>query len=146
MAKPSFRRKVPVLFNPYFEGLLVQTFPQGIRPKVNAIEQLEFEFAYSDVAIPHIRESSRVVIANVMDCGLEVILPSRMGLKNTPTTPLQRGKLSPNECPGYNTKQSDSDVPMMLELWGMQSASSLPLLPGPLGPGMVAPDRALSMG
>ena len=33
----------------------------------------------------------------------------------------------------------------MLELWGMQSAPSLPPLPGPLWPGVVAPDRALSM-
>ena len=30
-------------------------------------------------------------------------------------------------------------VPVMLELWGMQSTSSLPLLPGPLWPGVVAP-------
>ena len=34
----------------------------------------------------------------------------------------------------------------MLELWGMRSTSSLPSLPGPLWPGVVAPDRALSMG
>ena len=29
----------------------------------------------------------------------------------------------------------------MLELWGMRSTSSLPLLPGPLWPGVVAPDK-----
>ena len=29
----------------------------------------------------------------------------------------------------------------MLELWGMQSTTSLSLLPGPLCPGMVAPDK-----
>ena len=34
----------------------------------------------------------------------------------------------------------------MLELWGMQSTSSLPSLPGPLCPEVVAPDRILSMG
>ena len=34
----------------------------------------------------------------------------------------------------------------MLELWGMLSAPSLPLLPGPLWPGVVAPDMILSMG
>ena len=34
----------------------------------------------------------------------------------------------------------------MLELWGMQSTPSLPSLPGPLWPRVVAPDRALSMG
>ena len=52
----------------------------------------------------------------------------------------------PNECPGYDTKQSDGEVPVMLELWGMQSTPLLPLLPGPLRPGMVAPDRTLSIG
>ena len=33
----------------------------------------------------------------------------------------------------------------MLKLWGMQSAPSLLLLSGPLWPGMVAPDKVLSM-
>ena len=40
---------------------------------------------------------------------------------------------------------SDGEDPMMLELWGLRSTPSLPLLPGPLWPGMVAPDKALSM-
>ena len=48
---------------------------------------------------------------------------------------------SPNECPRYDTKQSDGEVPVMMKLWGMQSTSSLPLLPRPLWPGVVAPDR-----
>ena len=52
----------------------------------------------------------------------------------------------PNECPEYDTKQSDGDVPVMLGLWGIQSTSSLPLLPGLLWPGVVAPDKTLSMG
>ena len=52
----------------------------------------------------------------------------------------------PNECPVYDTKQSDGEVPAMLELWGMRSTPSLPSLPDPLWPGVVAPDRALSMG
>ena len=34
----------------------------------------------------------------------------------------------------------------MLELWGMWSTPSMPLLPGPLWPGVVAPDRVLSNG
>ena len=33
-----------------------------------------------------------------------------------------------------------------LELWVMQSTSSLPLHPGPRWPGVVAPNRVLSMG
>ena len=52
----------------------------------------------------------------------------------------------PKECPGYETKQADGEVPVMLELWGIRSTPSLPLLPGPIWPGVVAPDRALSMG
>ena len=52
----------------------------------------------------------------------------------------------PNECPGYDTKQSDDEAPVMRELWGMRSTPSLPLILGPLCPRMVAPNRALSMG
>ena len=55
-------------------------------------------------------------------------------------------KTPPNESPGNNTKQSHCEVPVMQELWGTWSTPSLPLLPGPLWPGMVAPDRAISMG
>ena len=53
---------------------------------------------------------------------------------------------SPNESPDYNTKQSDSEILVMLELWGMQNSPLVPLLPGPLEPGVVTPDRVLSMG
>ena len=38
----------------------------------------------------------------------------------------------PKECPGYDTKQSDGEVPAILELWGMRSTPSLPSLTGPL--------------
>ena len=95
-------------------------------------------------------------------------LPSRLWMQNTPTASLQGGTNHPcpvdwgckihrlllyrgvrppaNECPRYDTKQSDGEVPAMLELWGMQRTPSLPALPDPLWPGVVAPDRALSMG
>ena len=56
------------------------------------------------------------------------------------TASLQTGKTPPrNECP----KQSDGEVSVMLELWGLWSTPSLPLLP--LWLGTVAPDNALSM-
>ena len=41
--------------------------------------------------------------------------------------------------PRYDTKQSDGEVPAMLELWGLRSTSSLPSLPDPLWRGVVAP-------
>ena len=45
----------------------------------------------------------------------------------------------PKECPRYDIKQSDGEVPVMLELWGMWNAPSLSLLPGPFWPGVVVP-------
>ena len=59
---------------------------------------------------------------------------------------LCRGLRPPNECPVYDTKQSDDEVAAEMELWRMRSTPSIPSLPGPLWPGAVAPDRALSMG
>ena len=52
---------------------------------------------------------------------------------------------SPKKCSGYDTKQSNSDVPVMLELWGMWSTPLLLSLPSLLWPGVVASDRVLSM-
>ena len=46
----------------------------------------------------------------------------------------------------YDIKQSNGEVAVMLELWGMHDTPSLPPLPGPLYPGVVASDSVLSMG
>ena len=73
------------------------------------------------------------------------MLPCRLGLWNIRTVSLQKGKTSP-KCPEFETKQSDSEVLVMLELWGMWSTPSLPSLPGLLRPGIVALDKVLSMG
>ena len=51
----------------------------------------------------------------------------------------------PKECPVYDTKQSHDEVTVMLEIWGMQSATSLSLIPGTLWPVVLAADRVLSM-
>ena len=51
----------------------------------------------------------------------------------------------PNESLGYDTKESDGEASLMLELWGMRSTPSLPSLLGPLWHGVVAPDRVLYM-
>ena len=50
----------------------------------------------------------------------------------------------PNKCSGYDIYQSDSEVPAW-ETWGMWCTPLLPLLPGPLWPGVIAPDKVLSM-
>ena len=46
----------------------------------------------------------------------------------------------PQRVSWYDTKQSDGEVPAMLEFWGMRSIPSLSSLPGPLWPGVLAPD------
>ena len=74
------------------------------------------------------------------------ILSKLMGLLNTPTAPLPRDKTPLLMNVLYGTKQSDGEVPVILELWEMRRSPSLPLLPGPLWPGMVAPERVPSMG
>ena len=43
-------------------------------------------------------------------------------------------------------KQSDSEAPVMLELWGIRRTHLLPSLQGLFWSGLVAPDRVLSVG
>ena len=49
------------------------------------------------------------------------------------------------ECPGYDTKLSDGEVPV-LKFWGMWNIPLLPLFPGSLWHGMIIPVRVPSMG
>ena len=54
---------------------------------------------------------------------------------------LRRGvRLSPT-----SVLDKTNEVPVILELWGMRSNSSLPSLSGPLRLGVVVPERVLSM-
>ena len=55
-------------------------------------------------------------------------------------------KTHPNKCPVYDTKQSHGKVPVMLEICGIWSTSSLASCPDPHWPAVVAPDSALSLG
>ena len=101
-----------------------------------------------------LHEAKRYSIANTNNYKWFHVLPSNSN-RNPPICPLAQpagvveytdctsaeGQHPPsNECPRYDTKQSDGEVPVMLRLWGMQSTPSLPLLPGPLWPGVVASD------
>ena len=52
----------------------------------------------------------------------------------------------PKRVSQYDTKQSDSEASVMLELWEMRSTTSSPSDRGPLWPRVRAPDRVLSMG
>ena len=54
--------------------------------------------------------------------------------------------MNSKKCPGYDAKQTDVEVPVMLKPRGMQNTFLLLSIPGPLWPGVVAPDRFISMG
>ena len=66
---------------------------------------------------------------------------TQLGLQNTLTASLQKGKNSPLRSV-LDMTQSDGEGSVMLELWGMGSTPLLPLLPDPLWPHMVAPDKS----
>ena len=57
------------------------------------------------------------------------------------STYLQKGKTT-----RYDTKRSDGEAYVMLELWGIRSTSSLQSLPDLIWPGVVAPNWVLCMG
>ena len=62
------------------------------------------------------------------------------------TALLQRDKPPPlNECHKYDTKLSNGEAPVLLELWRMWSTPSLTLLLGPHYPGVVATVMVISM-
>ena len=73
---------------------------------------------------------------------LSAILLSRLGSCRIHRLHLYRG-VTPQK---YDTIQSDGEVPVKLELWGMRSTLSLSSLTDPLWPGVVALVRVLSMG
>ena len=63
-----------------------------------------------------------------------------------PTASLQRGKTPPTNVLHMTLNKSDGEVPVMLELYGMRYTPSLLSLPGPHWPGVIKPDRVLSIG
>ena len=82
---------------------------------------------------------------NQSDLGFELVTMSNSYDDNHYTTGTSIYSPTPNDCPGYDTKQSDGQASILLKFWGMQRTPSLPLFPGPLWPRVVAPNRVLSM-
>ena len=76
---------------------------------------------------------------------LTLTAPSNGTVEFTDTHLCRGVRFLPHKCPGYDIKPSDCKT-KVLEIWGIQSTPSLPLLPGPFWPGVVVPDRVLSMG
>ena len=69
-----------------------------------------------------------LVIGTLETIPKELVLPSWLELLNILTAGW-RVRPHPNECPGYDTKQSNGEVPVMLELWGLQSNPSFAIAP-----------------
>ena len=85
--------------------------------------------------------------ANSYDQDLNSVgLPSHLGLWNKLTASLQRGDTPPTSVLLYDTKQSDGEIPVILELWGIRCTPSLPSLSGQHRPGVVELDKVLSIG
>ena len=75
------------------------------------------------------------------DWRLFSLVQSAVVVEYTDCFTAERSDPPPIKCPIYDTKQSDGEFPVMLELWGTQSTPLLPSLPGPLWPRVVAPDK-----
>ena len=58
-----------------------------------------------------------------------MIWPTQLGLHNTLIASLQRGKTPLNECPEYDTKQSNIEAPVMLEFGGIWSTFFIAIAP-----------------
>ena len=78
-------------------------------------------------------------------CFMEVVQP----YNSTDTATVWKNSLFISskiaQSTGYDTKHSDGEVPVMLDLWGMRRIPSLPSPQGPLWPRVVAHDRVSSI-
>ena len=134
----------------------------------DAFEKCEW-WVYEIQTFLHVKWTQVVVVTvNVLDCNIVVSefehqsgccvhfekgtnsLTAASYESNRTTTvllgPVGWGRKIHQRMSWYDTKQSDGEVPVILELWRIWSTPSLPSLPDPLCTGVVAPDRVLSMG
>ena len=85
-----------------------------------------------------------LISSPLLTISLNMIVVQRLhiwlALENTPTASLQSNKCPTNECPTYDTKQSNGEIPIMTGLWGMRSTHLLSSFPCPLWPAEVKPD------
>ena len=103
------------------------------------------------IALWHISQSACLTVAVLHTCmcspSCHILLTFPVGWScRIHWLHLCRGLRLPNECSRYYIKQSNREAPIIPEFWRMWSTPSLPLLPGPLWPGVVALDRVLPMG
>ena len=107
------------------------TFRKSICPKMNLIVRFEFVFAYSEASLKyfnHLRygDPPSETEATPLDvlylfCQGGGGLIQMQSVYSKPHRHFKRDVFcsadSTNECPGYDIKQSDGEVQVMLELW-----------------------------
>ena len=81
--------------------------------------------------------------ANIDPWWMTKYLPYHQATLALSAASLQRGKIPP---PTSVLDMTLNNLMVKFQLWGMRSTPLLQLLPGSLWPGVVAPDRVLSMG
>ena len=110
-------RKIPFADNDRLRHLVIHHFWNEIVYKIDLNPQAwNILIFVSDQIKNDMLISLKYFSFFMMGIEIHFHLPIRLELKNTPSAPLQRGKTPPrNECPRYDTKQSDGEVPVMPE-------------------------------
>ena len=80
--------------------------------------------------LAHQQASSTFISLNIKTILILPLVQSAGVVEYTDCTSAE-GQDPPKECPGYDTRQSDGEAPVMLDFGGMRSTPSLPLLSGP---------------
>ena len=134
-----------ILFNPSLRNKGLHIFPKSIRPKVN---NMIAKLAYYEAEVQFFKHYAMETILR-MFCSVFFLLayfllfffltPVSWAVEYTSYTSAEG--YDSLQSVSYDTKQSDAEAPVILELWGMQSILSLPTLPV-----VVAPDSVLSVG
>ena len=94
---------------------------------------------------PQKRGKTPIKNRRVLGMTLNCISPVNCGCRKQQRLHLCRGIRPPaNDCPVYDIKQSNDEVPVMLALWGMQSTLSLPTNTDPFWPGVLGTYMVLS--
>ena len=96
---------------------------------INVVEMLTFTVSCMEVGIACSTGINNFLKSDTKKC--EIAL-SAVTAEYTDCISAEGEDSSPNECPRYDTKQSDGKVPVML--WEMWSSPSLLSLQGPLWP------------
>ena len=110
-------------------------------------KSISFFIKSSSISILHWGIHLCIVIKKIFSLpSLYLLAQSAGAVKYTDCTSGKGVRLPHHKCLEYDTKKSNGEVPVMLELWWMLSTPSLALLPSSLWPGVVAPDRVQSIG